>query len=226
MSIWRHDACLLGALFGAYPMRGSDSVIISCLHSFFVAYPRHHCRLLEEGAVAVLGSQSVAGEVDPHDPSRLPTRHRQQGLRVCAGEPHENYRARHLGLSVPWSLRPQNRAAAASAAVVAASIAAATETCGNVFFCWVCDWYAGSPIGQCDGVQGCFEHGAQLLKALAPWLKNRTRLASFWRFSGDFSAAADPKLTCLRRGSVLSFLRCVFAQAFAINPLGNCPKLP
>ena len=60
----------------------------------------------------------------------------------------------------------------------------------------VCDWYARSPIGQCHGVQsypqetrknvipiGCFEHGAQFLisglKALAPWLKDRTRLASF-----------------------------------------------
>ena len=63
-------------------------------------------------------------------------------------------------------------------------------------------------MGQCDGVQsylkkleeknalqcrtfipiGCFEHGAQLLisdlQALAPWLKDRPRLASF----GDFLA--------------------------------------
>ena len=145
-------------------------------------------------------------------------------------------------LSVPWSLRPQHRAAAATAAVVAASIAAATETCGDVFFCWVCDWYAGSPIGQCDSVQSypqetrrklhshrVLRTWGQLLvsglKALAPWLKNRTRLASFWRFSGDFSAAADPKLTCLRRGSVFSCLRCVFAQAFAINPFGKLPKI-
>ena len=41
-------------------------------------------------------------------------------------------------LSVPWSLRPQNRAAAATAAVVAASIAAATEICSDVFFGCVC----------------------------------------------------------------------------------------
>ena len=56
------------------------------------------------------------------------------------------------GLSVPWSLRPRNRAAAATAAVVAATIAAATEICGD-FFLGVWDWHAGSPIGQCDGVQ-------------------------------------------------------------------------
>ena len=140
-------------------------------------------------------------------------------------------------LSVPWSLRPQNRAAAGRC----------EHRCGyrnlrRRFFCWVCDWYAGSRIGHCDGVQsypqdiqrkfipiGCFEHGAQLLisglKTLAPSLKNRTRLASFWRFSGDFSAAADPKLTCLCRGSVLSCLRRVIAQAFATNPLGKLPKI-
>ena len=82
--------------------------------------------------------------------------------------------------SVPWSLRPQNRAAAATAAVVAANIAAATETCGDVFF-------GGCVIGTqevpfdnatvCRATLkkleenfipiGCFEHGAQLLKALA-----------------------------------------------------------
>ena len=37
-------------------------------------------------------------------------------------------------------LRPRNRAAAATAAVVAASIAAATEICGDVL-ALVCDWY-------------------------------------------------------------------------------------
>ena len=109
-------------------------------------------------------------------------------------------------LSVPWSLRPRNRAAAATAAVVAASIAAATEICGDVFFLFV----IGTQEVPLDNAT-----------------EDQTRLASFWRFSGDFSAAADPKLTCLRRGSLLSCFRCAFAQAFAaINPFGILPKLP
>ena len=128
-------------------------------------------------------------------------------------------------LSVPWSLRPRNRAAAATAAVVAATIAAATEICGDVFFLGCVIGTQEVPLDNATVCRATLKtheekfipigHGAQSfisgLKALAPWLKYRTRLASFWRFSGDFSAAADPKLPCLGRGSVLSCLRSVFA---------------
>ena len=141
-------------------------------------------------------------------------------------------------LSVPWSLRPRNRAAAATAAMVAANIAAATEISGDVFLL-VCDWYAGSPFGQCDGVQSDLQetrrenrsaisdlHSHRIASYL--WLEGSGPMAEgsdsvgeflaiFWRFSGDFFAAADPKLTCFRRGSKLSCLRCVFAQAFCCH---------
>ena len=79
------------------------------------------------------------------------------------------------------------------------------------FFCWVCDWYAGNPIGQCDGVQSyaqetrrkttfrCFEHGAQLLisglKALGPMAEGLDSvgefLAIFWRFFCGRGPKAD-----------------------------------
>ena len=119
-------------------------------------------------------------------------------------------------LSVPWSLRPQNRAAAATAAVVAASIAAATETCGEFFFVGCVIGTQEVPLDNATVCRvtlkkleenfipiGCSEHGAQFpisgLKALAPWLKNRTRLASFWRFF----CGRGPKAACLRRDPCL-----------------------
>ena len=106
-------------------------------------------------------------------------------------------------LSIPWSLRPQNRAAAATAAVVAASIAAATETCGDVFFVGCVIGMQEVPLDNATGVRatfkkleenfipiGCFEHGASFLylwlEGAGPMAEESDSvgefLAIFWRF--------------------------------------------
>ena len=136
-------------------------------------------------------------------------------------------------LSVPWSLRPRNRGCGDCGR------GCCEHRCGyrnlrRRFFLgeWLVRRKSHWTMRRCAELPSrnltktSFPVGASnmgpgfLSLAWRRW-PHGWRIGLGWRISGDFlailSAARDPKLTCLRRGSVLSCLRCVFAQPFCCH---------